>query len=349
MSRPAPHGEDLPLSVLDLVPVPSGTAESEALHRTIDLAREAERLGFSRYWIAEHHSTAGLASAAPEVLIGQVAGATSALRVGAGGVMLPNHAPLRVAETFRSLEALFPGRIDLGLGRAPGADPVTAFALRRSQGGFGGEDFTGQIAELLAYARDGFPDDHPFRHVRAVPSDRPLPPLWILGTGYDSAELAAALGVGYAFARHLGPKRAARALDLYRERFEPSPTLSEPRTILAASVVCAPTRQRAEELAASLGLWVVRARQGRASDLPTPEEALAYDYDDREAHQLERYRRAQVVGDPDAVRDELASILRETGADELMVTTSVHDHAERVRSYELLAGALRSAPAMPAA
>lgn len=349
MSASPPNLGALPISVLDLVPVPSGTRESQALHRTLDLAREAERLGYTRYWIAEHHGTAGLASSAPEVLIGQVAAATSTLRVGAGGVMLPNHAPLRIAETFRSLEALFPGRIDLGLGRAPGADPVTAYALRRTQRGFGGEEFTGQIAELLAYAEGGFPDDHPFRHVQAVPSDAPLPPLWILGASKDSAALAAALGVGYAFARHLGPRRAAEAMRLYRDRFEPSPALDRPRSILAASVVCAPTRDRAEELAASLGLWVVRARQGRASDLPTPEEALAHDYDEPEAHQLGRYRRAQVVGDPAAVRDELAGILDETGADELMVTSSIHDHDERVRSYELLAGALRSASAMPAA
>ncbi|MGI9540391.1 MAG: MsnO8 family LLM class oxidoreductase, partial [Miltoncostaeaceae bacterium] len=233
-------------------------------------ARAVERMGYARYWIAEHHGTGGLASSAPEVLIGQVAATTSRMRVGAGGIMLPNHAPLRVAETFRSLEALFPDRIDLGLGRAPGADPVTAFALRRTQGGFGGEDFTGQIAELLAYAEGGFPDDHPFRHVRAVPTDAPLPPLWILGASSDSAALAAALGVGYAFARHLGPRRATEAMRLYRERFEPSPALDRPRAVLAASVVCAPTAERAEELAASLGLWVVRARQGRTGDLPTP-------------------------------------------------------------------------------
>ncbi len=340
-----PEHRPLPLGVLDLSPVPSGSTGADALRNTLDLALHAERLGYRRYWLAEHHATPGLASSAPEIMIGRIAAATTGMRVGAGGIMLPNHAPLRIAESFRVLEALHPGRIDLGIGRAPGADPVTAFALRRTTGGFGGEEFTSQIAELLAYAGAGFPDDHPFRNVRAVPDDVPLPPLWMLGTSDESARLAAALGMGYAFARHLGPRRAEGAMRLYREEFRPSRELEHPRSILAASVFCADTEARAEELAGSLGLWVVRARGGRPTTLPSPEEAAGHDYGEAEAQRVAKYRRAQVIGSPEQVRDELDRLAVATQADELMVMTSIHDHSERLRSYELLAGAFSASSA----
>ncbi len=330
----------LPLSVLDLSPVPAGSTGPDALANTLDLASWCERLGYSRYWLAEHHSTPGLASSAPEVMIGQVAATTSRIRVGSGGIMLPNHAPLRVAETFRVLEALYPDRIDLGIGRAPGADRVTAFALRRSaSGGLGGESFGAQLGELLAYGGEGFPHDHPFRSVRALPDEVPLPPIWILGSTEESAQIAAALGVGYAFARFLGPRRAEAAMAAYRDGFQPSAELRSPRSMLAAAVVCADDAERAEQLAASMGLGVVRMRQGRPGPLPTPEQALAHDYTPDEQDQLRRYRRAQVVGDPPAVRAELDALCAATRADELIVMTAVHDHGERRRSYELLAGA----------
>ena len=333
----------LPLSVLDLSPVPSGSDSRTAIRNTLDLARAAEGWGYERYWLAEHHNTPGMACPSPEVMIGHVADATERMRVGSGGVMLPNHSPLRIAEAFRVLEALHPGRIDLGIGRAPGTDAVTAYALRRT--GSGAEDFPDQLVELLAYAGGGFPEDHPFRSVGAEPRDVPLPPIWILGSSDYGAQVAAALGVGFAFARHLNPRGAEAAMTLYREAFRPSAALAAPRSILTVSAICADSAERAEELAASLGLAVVRMRMGRPAPLPSPEEARAHRYSDAELDQLRRYRRAQVIGEPDQVREELTGLVERTGADEVMVMTMVHDHAERLRSYELLAGALAARPA----
>jgi len=326
-----------PLSVLDLSPVPAGSTSAEALRNTVDLARLAESEGYLRYWVAEHHNTPGLASSAPEVMIGQVAAATARIRVGAGGIMLPNHPPLRVAETFRVLEALYPRRIDLGIGRAPGTDGVTARVLRRSDPA--AEDFPAQMYELLAYAGDGFPDDDPRRSVHAEPVDVPLPPLWMLGSSEYGAQAAAALGVGLAFARYLNPRNAAAIVRGYREAFQPSPRRAEPYVILGVAVVCADTAERAEQLVASSALSVMRMRRGRPGPLPTPEEAAAHVYTERELDRVRRFRRAQVVGDAAGVRADLERLVAETGADELMVMTSVHSHAERRRSYELLARA----------
>ena len=328
------------LSVLDLSPVPSGTSSAQALRNTIELAQAAERWGYRRYWLAEHHNTPGLASSAPEVMIGQVAAATARIRVGSGGIMLPNHSSLHVAETFRVLEALFPGRIDLGIGRAPGTDGVTAAALRRSADAFGAEDFPSQLAELLAYAGDGFPDDHPFATVSAAPADVPLPPIWILGSSEYGAQVAAMMGCGFAFARHLNPRGAEAIMALYRETFRPSPAMERPTAILAVSAIAAETPGRAEELASSMGLGLIRMRQGRPIKLPTPEEAAAHRYTPGELDQIRRYRRAQVLGDAEGVRDELLALAERTGADEVMVMTSVHDHGERLRSYERIAAAL---------
>jgi luciferase family oxidoreductase group 1 len=327
----------LPLAVLDLSPVPSGVPAGQSLHNTLDLARAAERWGYTRYWLAEHHNLPAMACPSPEIMIAQVAGATTRIRVGSGGIMLPNHSPLRIAEAFRVLEALHPGRIDLGIGRAPGTDPVTAYALRRA--GQTVEDFPDQLAELLAFAGGGFPEGHPFRAVVAEPRDVPLPPIWILGSSEYGARMAASLGVGFAFARHMNPRGAEEVMHLYREGFRPSERLARPRAILALSAVCADTAARAEELVASMGLAVIRMRSGRPSPLPTPEEALAYPYNEAEADHIRRYRRAQVVGDPAAVRDEIADLAARTGADEVMVMTMVHDHGERLRSYELIADA----------
>jgi luciferase family oxidoreductase group 1 len=335
----------LPLSVLDLSPVPSGTTSAQALRNTLDLARAAEGWGYARYWLAEHHNIPGLASSAPEVMIGQVAATTARIRVGAGGIMLPNHAALRIAETFRVLEALYPGRIDLGIGRAPGTDGVTALALRGSAGALGAEDFPAQLGELLAYAGEGFPEGHPFASVSALPADVPLPPIWILGSSEYGAQAAAALGVGFAFARHMNPRGAEPVMLAYRESFRPSPAMAEPRAILAISAIAADTPERAEELATSMGLGLVRMRQGRPAPLPSPEEAAAHAYTPHEQDQIRRYRRAQVLGDPRGVRDEILALAERTAADEVMVMTSVHDHGERLRSYELIAEALAPAAA----
>jgi luciferase family oxidoreductase group 1 len=276
------------------------------------------------------------------VLIGHVAAATTHIRVGSGGIMLPNHSALHVVEAFRVLEALHPGRIDLGIGRAPGTDGITAAALRRSADR-GADDFPTQLGELLAYGGEGFPAGHPFESVRAIPADAPLPPLWILGSSEYGAQAAAALGVGFAFARHLNPRGAEAIMRLYRDAFRPSPKTAEPTAILAISAIAADTPERAEELATSMGLGLVRMRQGRPIPLPSPEEAAAHRYTPHEEDQIRRYRRAQVLGDAAGVRDEILALADTTAADEVMVMTSVHDHGERRRSYELIAEALAPA------
>ena len=336
----------VPFSILDLTPVPSGSSPADAIHNTLDLARHADRWGYSRYWVAEHHNTPGMACPAPEIMIGHIAAATQRIRVGSGGVMLPNHSALHVAEVFRLLEALHPGRIDLGIGRAPGTDGVTALALRRPQ--VDGNEFPNQLAELFAFAGGGFPDDHPFRTVTAEPAEVDLPPVWILGSSDFGAQVAAAYGLRFAFARHLNPRGAADALRLYRDRFQPSPGNAEPLAILTVSAIAADTSERAEELALSLGLGVVRMRQGRPGKLPSPQEAAAHDWTEAEQDQLRRYRRAQTLGTATQVREAIATLVEETGADEIMVMTSVHDHAERLRSYELIAQAC-ALPASPVA
>jgi luciferase family oxidoreductase group 1 len=231
----------IPLSVLDLSPVTTATPGSVALRNSLDLAQLADRLGYTRYWLAEHHNLANIASSSPDLMIGQIASATSRMRVGSGGVMLPNHAPLMVAERFKVLEALFPGRIDLGLGRAPGTDPVTSYALRARQDPRAGDEFLERFQELLLLERGGFPEGHPFRNVRAVPGDVALPPIWLLGSSGYSAELAAACGLGFAFAHHFADHDAASAMLSYREHFKPSPArspgLSQPSAILATAAM----------------------------------------------------------------------------------------------------------------
>ncbi|HEY1981946.1 MAG TPA: LLM class flavin-dependent oxidoreductase, partial [Xanthobacteraceae bacterium] len=248
----------IPLSILDLSPVTTATPGSVALRNSLDLARLADRLGYQRYWVAEHHNLANIASSAPEIMIGQIAAATSHLRVGSGGVMLPNHAPLMVAERFKVLEALFPGRIDLGLGRAPGTDQVTSYALRARQDPRQGDDFLERFQELLLLERGGFPDGHPFRNVRAVPADVPLPPIWLLGSSGYSAELAAAVGMGFAFAHHFADYDAGSAMLSYRDHFKPSATMKEPYAILGTAAIVADTDAEAERIAASADLHYVR-------------------------------------------------------------------------------------------
>jgi luciferase family oxidoreductase group 1 len=328
------------LSVLDLSPVSSGSSSAEALRNTLDLARLADDLGYARYWLAEHHNTSLIASSSPEVMIGHVASQTSRIRVGSGGVMLPNHSPLKVAETFRMLEALHPGRVDLGLGRAPGTDQLTALALRRSRAALTVDDFPEQLAELLAFFSGEFPADHPFRRIKAIPQDVQTPQLWLLGSSDYSARLAADIGLGFAFAHHINPAPAIEALRLYRERFRPSAYFSTPRALVAVSAICAETDAQAEELAGSADLTLLRFQQGNYSGtLPTVAEARAYPYTAFERELVKANRARLFVGSPATLREQLSHLAAEAGVNEVMVTTMTHAHETRRHSYELLAAA----------
>jgi len=334
---------DFGLSVLDVSPVSSGSNGAQALRNTLELARLADRLGYERYWLAEHHNLPTIASSAPEIMIGHVANVTERIRVGAGGIMLPNHAPLKVAETFRVLEALHPKRIDLGIGRAPGTDPVTATALRRSQDGLGADDFPERFGELLAFSGGGFPKDHPFRSVVAMPSDIELPPIWLLGSSGYSATAAGKMGLGYAFASHFSPADPAPAMRAYRENFESSKDFVHASAILAVAVICGETGEHAQRLASSMELAWVRMRSGKPGPLPSPEEAMGSPYTPAERRLADAYRSMQVVGDPSTVRTRIKELAERTLAEEVMVTTNVYDHAERLRSYERLAAAFETA------
>jgi luciferase family oxidoreductase group 1 len=328
-----------PLSVLDLSPVTTATPGSAALHNSLDLARLADALGYKRYWLAEHHNLASIASSAPEIMIGQIAAATTHIRVGSGGVMLVNHAPLMVAERFKVLEALFPGRIDLGLGRAPGTDPVTSYALRRRQDAREGDEFLERFQELIMLERGGFPEGHPFRRVHAVPADVALPPIWLLGSSGYSAELAAAVGAGFAFAHHFAEHDAQSAMLSYRAHFKPSEALREPYAILATAAIAADSDAEAERIAASADLILLRRASGEYLPLASPAEAAAYPYTRVDRDRIARHRERLVVGGVDTVKARLLSLVETTRADELMITTMVYDHGARRRSYELLADA----------
>jgi luciferase family oxidoreductase group 1 len=329
----------VPLSVLDLCPVPTGESVGEALRRSVDLARHVERWGFRRFWVAEHHNMPGIASCAPAVLAGQVASATSAIRVGSGGVMLPNHAPLTVAEQFGTLEAMHPGRIDLGIGRAPGTDRVTARALRRSAEGLPAPDFPAQLAELQGYfasqpAHDGALGRD---RVRAIPAEGNTPAVWLLGsTGY-SAQIAGLLGLPFAFAYHFSAANARPALALYRRVFRPSALLAEPYCVISVCVMCAGDAEAARWLHGPSRLSALRQRTGRPSTLPSPEEAAGHGYSAAERDVIAEATATHVVGAPAMVAEKLGRLAADTGADELMVTTSTFAHADRLASYELLA------------
>jgi luciferase family oxidoreductase group 1 len=318
------------LSVLDLAPVPEGSDVSQALANTLDLARHAERLGFHRYWLAEHHNMEGIASAATSVVIGAVAGATSTIRVGAGGIMLPNHAPLVIAEQFGTLAALYPGRIDLGLGRAPGTDQITARALRRTLNAEV-DDFPNDVLELLAY----FDDPRPEQRVRAVPGAGLKVPIWILGSSTYGAQLAAMLGLPYAFASHFAPQELDRALELYRRNFRPSKWLAEPRAMAGLNVVAAETDAEARVLFTSLQQAFVNLRLGTPGKLPRPR--ADFELDPTARAMLDSALSCAVVGSPATVKAGLEAFAARTRADELIVTAQIWDHAARVRSFEILA------------
>ncbi|MGU3538554.1 LLM class flavin-dependent oxidoreductase [Methylobacterium sp. A54F] len=329
----------LPLSVLDLSFVNVGASAADALHDSLALAAHVDGLGYTRYWLAEHHALPSVASPAPEIMIGQIAAATRHLRVGSGGIMLPNHAPLMVAERFRVLEALFPGRIDLGLGRAPGTDGVTAQALRRRDAPRGGDDFLERLQELMLFGSGGFPAGHPFGQIAVMPDGVALPPIHLLGSSDYSAQLSAQVGLGFAFAQHFAAHDAADAMLAYRHGFRPSRWRERPHAILAVAAVCAETDAEAERLARSSQLATLRRERGEYAPLPSLAEAEAYPYGEAERARIARGRARLHVGAPATLRGILSELAAATQADEVMVFTAVHDQAARRRSYALLAEA----------
>jgi luciferase family oxidoreductase group 1 len=327
----------VPLGVLDLAPIPDGSTPGEALRATIDLARKTEELGYARFWVAEHHGMPGIASSSPPVLIGHIASATQTIRVGSGGVMLPNHSSLVVAEQFGMLEALHPGRIDLGIGRAPGTDQATARALHHG----GPDDFPEQLTDLLGFFTGAWPENHPYRQVHAIPGEDGGPAVWLLGSSGYSAQVAGALGLPFAFAHHFMPANTLPALDLYRRSFRPSETLSAPYSMIAAAVICADTDERARFLAGASALSFLNLRTGRPGRMPSPEEAAAYRYSDMERDFVVDRQSTQHIGAPDTVLAGLTDLVKRTEVDELMITTQTYDPADRLRSFELVAAAAR--------
>ena len=326
------------LSVLDLAPITEGSDAGTALRRSAELARTAEQLGYKRYWMAEHHSMPGIASAATAVALAYVGSQTSTIRIGAGGVMLPNHAPLIIAEQFGTLDALYPGRIDLGLGRAPGTDQPAAHAIRRNLAGDHNQ-FPNDIIELMGYFRgeNG--------RVRAIPGEGARIPIYILGSSLYGAQLAAALGLPYAFASHFAPQMMMEAIDLYRTRFEPSEQLDRPYVMLGFNCFAAPTDEEAELLATSVQQAVIALRTGHAAKLQPPLPGYAETLPLEGRAMLRSFLTCSAIGSPAKVRREVDEFVERTGADELIVTAQIYDHAARLRSYELLAKAMAPAEA----
>ncbi|ATW48653.1 LLM class flavin-dependent oxidoreductase [Streptomyces xantholiticus] len=340
----------VPLSVLDLVTVGSGRTATDALRTSVDIARLAERRGYHRHWVAEHHSMPGVASSSPAVILAHLAAHTERIRLGSGGVMLPNHAPLVIAEQFGTLEALAPGRVDLGLGRAPGTDGATAAALRRTDGHESADDFPQQLAELTRFLDDDFPDGHPYARIHAVPGpvqatspggvqSPARPPVWLLGSSGFSARLAGVLGLPFAFAHHFSAQNTIPALDLYRESFRPSAVLEAPYALIGVSALAAGDEHEARRQVLTGALSMLRLRTGRPGLIPTPEEAEAYHFSPMEREFVDSWLGNVVHGTAGAVRAGLDDLQKRTGADELMITANAHGGEARVRSYELIADA----------
>ncbi|MFD5567215.1 LLM class flavin-dependent oxidoreductase [Streptomyces cadmiisoli] len=340
-----------PLSVLDLVTVGAGRTATDALRTSAALARLAESRGYHRYWVAEHHSMPGVASSSPAVILAHLAAHTDRIRLGSGGVMLPNHAPLVIAEQFGTLEALAPGRIDLGLGRAPGTDGATAAALRRTDNPHEAADaFPEQLAELTRFLDDDFPDGHPYRGIHAVPGPVQAtspggvqsphrPPVWLLGSSGFSARLAGLLGLPFAFAHHFSAQNTVPALDLYRETFRPSQVLSEPYALIGVSALATEDEREARRQVRAAALGMLRLRTGRPGLVPTPEEAEAHEFSPLESEFIDSWNANVIHGTPDEVRTGLDDLHKRTGADELMITANAHSGEVRLRSYELIADA----------
>jgi len=318
------------LSVLDLAPIVEGATAADALRNSLDLARHVERLGYRRFWLAEHHNAVGIASAATSVVIAHVAAGTSTIRVGAGGIMLPNHAPILIAEQFGTLESLHPGRIDLGLGRAPGTDRLTVLALRRDP--TAADTFPQEVVELQRYLADAVPG----QAVRATPGAGTKVPLWILGSSLYGAQLAAMLGLPYAFASHFAPEALLPALSIYREKFEPSEQLQEPYAMVGANAVVADTDEEARHLFTSAQQSFTNIFRGRRGQLPPPIEDIEQYWSPVEKERASAMLARSFVGSRETVRDGLEAFTAETGADEIIVASAIHDHAKRLRSYELL-------------
>jgi luciferase family oxidoreductase group 1 len=332
-----------PLSVLDLSPILEGSDAAQSFRNTVALARHAEKFGYRRFWLAEHHGMPGIASAATAVLIGHVAGATSAIRVGAGGIMLPNHSPLVIAEQFGTLASLYPGRIDLGLGRAPGSDQATARALRRNLDG-SPDEFPRDVVELM-----DFLSDEPRQSVQAVPGRGTKVPIWILGSSLFGAQLAAMLGLPYAFASHFAPGQMMQAIELYRATFKPSEQLARPYVMLGFNVFAADTDEEAALLATSMQQAFVNLRSGRPGKLQPPVPGYLERPGPAERAMLAEVLSCTAIGTGDSVRRQIAAFAERTGADELMITSQIFDPAARLHSYELAAGAAekRTSPAEP--
>jgi luciferase family oxidoreductase group 1 len=350
--RGAAHGSaSVPLSVLDLLTVGAGRTSADALRTGVDIARLAESRGFHRYWVAEHHSMPGIASSSPAVILAHIAARTDRVRLGSGGVMLPNHAPLVIAEQFGSLEAMAPGRVDLGLGRAPGTDSATAAALRRTDlPGGGGDDFRRQLAELIGFLDDDFPRDHPYRRVHAVPGpvqstsaggvqSPHRPAVWLLGSSGFSAQLAGTLGLPFAFAHHFAAQNTVPALDLYRKSFRPSAALAEPYALISVAALATDDEEEARRQVLAYALSMVRLRAGRPGLIPTPEEAESYPYSPMEQDFVRSWNSVVIHGTAEEVRSGLDDLRERTAADELMLTTYAHADDVRLRSYELIADA----------
>jgi luciferase family oxidoreductase group 1 len=327
------------LSVLDQSPVRQGVTPGDAVRETVELARHVDALGYHRYWLAEHHSSPGLASTAPEILITRVAAETRHLRVGSGGIMLSHYSPLKVAETFRMLEALYPGRIDLGIGRAPGSDQLTAVALQHGPGALGIEYFPHQISDLLGFLENRLPADHPFHRIRVMPAGDTQPEIWLLGSSDQSAIFAAYFGCAFSFAHFITADGGPEIMEAYRRQFRPSERLAAPLGSVGVFVICAETEAEARRLAASRDLMRLRLDQGILAPVPPPEEALAYPYTPAELRRIEHYRRRQTVGTPQQVKERLLALAETYRVDELVVLTICHDFAARKRSYTALAEA----------
>jgi luciferase family oxidoreductase group 1 len=324
------------LSVLDQSPIRAGGTAADAVAETLELAQACERWGYHRYWLAEHHASRGLAGSTPEVLIAHVAAHTSRIRVGSGGVMLSHYSALKVAENFRMLETLHPGRIDLGIGRAPGSDQRTARALAHGPGALGIEHFPSQVSDLLGYLRGQLPEGHPFRGIRAMPDGPTMPEFWILGSSLDGATIAAHFGAAFSFAHFITAEGGVLATRTYVEGFRPG-VLPAPRTAVAVFALAADTEAEAKRLVRSRDLWIVRLYTGRPGAFPSVEEAEAYPYTPQEAAIAEHGRRRTIAGDPEQVRERLLALAQEYSAEEIMVVTITHDFKARLRSYQLLA------------
>lgn len=324
----------IPLSTLDLAPVNEGSYPRQSFKNSVDLAQHVEKWGFHRYWLAEHHNMPGIASSATSVIIGHIAGATEQMRIGAGGIMLPNHATLVIAEQFGTLESLFPGRIDLGLGRAPGTDQATAYALRRTLDSRV-EDFPMQVEEL-----EGYFADEPVSHVRAVPGEGLYVPIWLLGSSDFSARLAAQKGYPFSFASHFAPEYTVPALNLYRDNFQPSAKLHEPYTMVGVNVIAADTDEEAKFIATSQQQQFLSLRRGEPTKLQRPIENIDDVWTPTEKAAVEQSldSKSTIVGNPETVRQKLEAFQQETGADEMIINSQIFNHEDRLRSYEIVAG-----------